>query len=175
MGNVFEPPGLSEFVHKRKDGSAVLSSLIVMLNPSKYGLERWSYVLQRISGVVVSFYFIAHVLETGNFFGGITVWGPISYETAKQSYEAVKAFLKDPLFDAGLAVIGLLVAFHSFNGIRLILAHFGLALKRPSRPEPPYWPSSFSNLQRALFWLSIGLAVFALVYTLDSLMGVFRS
>ncbi|MEM4151643.1 MAG: hypothetical protein QW663_02930, partial [Nitrososphaerota archaeon] len=58
-----------------------------MLIAGKYGLERWSYVLQRISGVVVALYFIAHVLETGNFIGGITVWSVPDYSFAEKAYE----------------------------------------------------------------------------------------
>ncbi|MDT7878057.1 MAG: hypothetical protein RQ862_05825 [Candidatus Caldarchaeales archaeon] len=161
-------------MHNERTRASVIQSLKVMLYPAKYGLERWSYVLQRISGVVISLYFIAHVVETGNFVGGPTVWGPVSYETAKRSYEAAEALLKNPVFDIGLGIIGFLVAFHTFNGIRLILAHFGVTLGKPSRPEPPYLPASFSNKQRAIFWLSVAIGVFAILYTLDSLMGVFR-
>ncbi|MEM0482747.1 MAG: hypothetical protein QXM16_07690 [Nitrososphaerota archaeon] len=145
-----------------------------MLIPGKYGLERWSYVLQRVSGVVISLYFIAHVLETGNFVGGITVWSVPEYNFAERAYEDTVKLLKNPLFDIGLAVIGFLVTLHTINGIRLILAHFGFSLNRPRRPEPFAPPPSFSSRQRALFWLSISLAVFALLYALDALMRVFR-
>jgi succinate dehydrogenase / fumarate reductase cytochrome b subunit len=145
-----------------------------MLIPGRYGLERWSYVLQRVSGVVVSLYFIAHVLETGNFIGGITVWSVPEYSFAERAYEETVKLLKNPIFDVGLAVIGFLVGFHTINGIRLILAHFGFSLGRPKRPEPFTPPPSFSSKQRALFWLSISLAVFALLYTLDALTRVFR-
>ncbi len=155
--------------------STVLQSLKTMLIAGKYGLERWSYVLQRISGVVVALYFIAHVLETGNFIGGITVWSVPDYSFAEKAYEETVKLLKNPLFDVGLAVVGFLVTFHTINGIRLILAHFGFFLGKPRRPEPFEPPVSFSTRQRALFWLSISLAVFALLYALDSLMRVFRT
>lgn len=155
--------------------ASVLESLKIMLIPAKYGLMRWSYTLQRISGVAVSLYFVMHVLETGNFIGGITVWSIPDYEEAAAAFQKSVAFLQNPIFDVGLAIIGFLVAFHSFNGVRLLLTHFGLLMRGPGRPEPFSPPGSFSNLQKALFWVSLSLAVFALLYTLDSLLGVFRS
>jgi len=154
--------------------STALQNLKTMLIPGKYGLERWSYTLQRVSGVVVSLYFIAHVLETGSFVGGVTVWAIPDYDFAERAYREAVSFLKNPIFDAGLAVIGLLVVFHTINGVRLVLAHFGLVLGSPRRREILETPASFSNRQRALFWLSISLAIFAMLYTLDALMGVFR-
>lgn len=145
-----------------------------MLLPHRYTIERWSYTLQRVSGVAVSFYFILHILETGYIVGGPGVWGVPPYEFAKESWEATLAQLSNPIFDTGLSIIGFLVALHSINGIRLTLAHFGLGLGRPGRPTFPHQPQSFSNLQRAVFWVSIAFAVFALIYSLDALLGVFR-
>lgn len=154
--------------------ATILQNVKTMLTPGKYGLERWSYVLQRVSGVVISLYFIAHVLETGNFVGGVTVWYVPDYSFAERAFNETKALLKDPIFDTGLAVVGFLVVFHTINGLRLILAHFGLIIGPPRKREPFEAPASFSNRQRTLFWLSISLAVFALLYTLDALMKVFR-
>ena len=144
-----------------------------MLVPIGYSVERWSYTLQRVTGVVVTLYFVLHVIETGNFIGGPTVWYVPPYEFAKAYYEEVKEFLHNPIFDVGLVVIGWMVAFHAINGIRLTLAHFGITLGRPSRVEPESPPKSFSTIQRAIFWISIALAVFAAVYSLNALMGVF--
>ncbi|MCS7146288.1 MAG: hypothetical protein RMJ28_01790 [Nitrososphaerota archaeon] len=159
---------------QREGRTKVLQSLRVMLVPGRYGLERWSFVLQRISGVAVSLYFIAHILETGNFVGGITVWTVPEYSFAEAAHQKSVELLKNPVFDVGLAVIGFLVALHTFNGLRLILTHFGFLVGKPGRPEPFEQPASLNARQRALFWLSISLAVFALLYTLDALMGVFR-
>jgi len=144
-----------------------------MLVPVRYSVERWSYTLQRVTGVVVTLYFVLHVIETGNFIGGPTVWNVPPYDFAKSYYEHIKEFLHNPIFDVGLVVIGWMVAFHAINGLRLTLAHLGITLGRPSRVEPEAPPRSFSTLQRAVFWLSIALAVFAVVYSLNALMGVF--
>ena len=152
----------------------VVTALKTWLIPSRYSIERWSYTLQRLSGVVVTLYFILHIVETGNVIGGPGVWTirPDAYEYASRVWRETIEFLSNPLFDAGLAVIGFMVAFHTINGIRLFLAHFGYSLGKPSRPEPHEKPKSMSNTQRVIFWISIAFAVFALVYTIDAFFGV---
>jgi len=152
--------------------SSTVTVLKTMLFPSRYSLERWSYTLQRITGVVVTLYFVLHVIETGNFVGGPSVWYVPPYDYARAYYEEIREFLHNPVFDVGLVIIGWMVAFHAVNGLRLTLAHFGVTLGRPSRVEPEAPPRSFSPLQRAIFWISIAIAVFAVVYSLNALMGV---
>lgn len=154
--------------------SRLAAALRTWLIPKRYSLERWSYTLQRISGVVITLYFIAHVAETGYIVGGPDVWSlrPDAYEYAERVWSETLEFLLNPLFDAGLAVIGFMVAFHTINGVRLFLTHFGWGLGRPSRPEPLHRPKSMSSFQRALFWISIAFAVFALLYTLNALFEV---
>ncbi len=159
----------------RRNGLAVLvEALRTWLIPYRYGLERWSYTLQRISGVVITLYFVAHIVETGYVVGGPSVWTirPDAQQYAERVWTETIKFLSNPLFDAGLAIIGFFVAFHTINGIRLFLAHFGWGLGRPTRPEPMHRPQSMSPIQRALFWASIAFAVFALVYTIDAFFGV---
>ncbi|MEN3047750.1 MAG: hypothetical protein ABDH63_03095 [Candidatus Caldarchaeales archaeon] len=146
--------------------------LKTMLVPVGYTVERWSYTLQRVTGVVVTLYFVLHVVETGNFIGGPSVWYVPSKDFAAAYYQHVKELLHNPLFDAGLIVIGWMLAFHTINGIRLTLAHFGVTLGRPARVDPESPPRSFSSLQRAIFWASIALATFAAVYSVDALFGV---
>lgn len=60
-----------------------------MLVPVRYSVERWSYTLQRVTGVVVTLYFVMHVISTGNFIGGPTVWYVPPYDFAKAYYEHV--------------------------------------------------------------------------------------
>jgi succinate dehydrogenase / fumarate reductase cytochrome b subunit len=159
----------------RKPTRAVLAKAVrTWLNPVRYGLERWSYTLQRVSGVIVAFYFIAHIIETGYVVGGPSVWAvrPDAYEYAKSVWTQTVDYLSNPLFDAGLTVIGIMVAFHAVNGVRLFLAHFGWGLGRPSRPEPLTRPKAFSGLERALFWVAVLLSAFAMIYALHAFFGV---
>lgn len=153
---------------------SLLLALKTWLIPFRYGLERWSYTLQRITGVVVTLYFVAHVAETGFVVGGPSVWSvrPDSLQYAEQVWTNTIEFLANPLFDAGLVIIGGMVAFHTINGIRLFLTHMGWSLGKPGRPEFPYRPASMTLLQRILFWVSIAFAVFAILYTIDAFFGV---
>jgi succinate dehydrogenase / fumarate reductase cytochrome b subunit len=44
------------------------------LNPRRYGWERVSYWLQRLTGVGLLAYFIAHIYETSQIAGGPALW-----------------------------------------------------------------------------------------------------
>jgi succinate dehydrogenase / fumarate reductase cytochrome b subunit len=44
------------------------------LNPTRYGWERVSYWLQRLTGVYLLIYFIGHVIETSSITGGVDAW-----------------------------------------------------------------------------------------------------
>ncbi len=142
-------------------------ALKTWLIPVRYGLERWSYTLQRVSGVAIILFFVMHIAETGNVVGGPTVWAIPPYEYARQVWNETKEFLANPIFDIGLVLLAFMIFFHTFNGIRLTLAHFGVLLEKPKRPEYPYHPGSMSKAQRVLFWLSIVLATAAIIYSLD--------
>jgi succinate dehydrogenase / fumarate reductase cytochrome b subunit len=146
--------------------------LVGWFNPVKYNLERWAYALQRISGIAVTAYFLAHIVETGNVVGGLDVWSVPSTDFARDMWTATFRFLDNPFFDTGLVVIGFMLAYHTINGIRLTLAEFGFLQGRPGRPDFPYEPKSFSKAQRALFWLSVLFAVATAIYALNVFFGV---
>jgi len=139
--------------------------------PFKYNLERWAYALQRISGIAVTGYFLAHIVETGNVVGGLHVWNVPSTDYAGDVWTATFKFLDNPLFDAGLVVIGFMLVYHTINGIRLTLTEFGFLQGKPGRPDFPYEPKSFTKAQRFLFWLSILLAAATAVYAVDVFFG----
>lgn len=127
--------------------------------------------MQRVSGVVVSFYFLAHMIETGNVVGGLSIWSPPTYDLAKNSWNSTLEFLKNPLFDAGLVVIGFMLTFHTFNGLRLFVSEFGYGIGKPQRPDYPYKPKSLNKMQDAIVWVSAVLASVAAVYALNVLFG----
>ena len=147
-------------------------ALFGWLYPVNYNLERWAYALQRLSGVAVTAYFLAHIVETGNVVGGIGVWGAPSSDFAAAVWTATFHFLENPLFDTGLIVIGFMLAYHTVNGVRLTLAEFGFLQGKPSRPDFPYEPKSFSKAQRAVFWLSVLFAVATAIYALNVFFGM---
>ncbi len=139
--------------------------------PVRYNLERWAYALQRISGIAVTAYFLAHIVETGNVVGGLDVWSVPSADLARDVWAATFRFLDNPLFDMGLVVIGFMLVYHTINGIRLTLTEFGFLQGKPARPDFPYEPKSFTKAQRALFWLSVLFAAATAVYTLNVFFG----
>jgi len=152
--------------------SELRKALLGWFYPLKYNLEKWAYALQRISGIAVTAYFLAHIVETGNAVGGIGVWAVPPWGSARDVWTATVHFLDNPLFDTGLVVIGFMLAYHTINGIRLTLTEFGLLQGRPTRPDFPYEPKSFTKAQRALFWLSVLFAAATAVYALNVFFGV---
>jgi len=153
-------------------GSELKKAITGWFFPLGYNLERWAYALQRISGIVVTAYFLAHIVETGNVVGGLSVWSSPSTGFARDVWTATFRFLDNPFFDIGLVVVGSLLAYHTINGIRLTFTEFGLLQGKPSRPDFPYKPKSFTNSQRALFWLSIIFAAATAVYAMNVFFGI---
>ncbi|MGA2785299.1 MAG: hypothetical protein ABSF09_11435, partial [Candidatus Bathyarchaeia archaeon] len=64
--------------------------------PYRFNLEKWAYTLQRISGIAVTGYFLAHIVETGNVVGGLAVWAPTSTSMASDVWAATFQFLDNP-------------------------------------------------------------------------------
>ncbi|MGJ7440214.1 succinate dehydrogenase, cytochrome b556 subunit [Aquipuribacter sp. MA13-6] len=72
----------------------------------------WSWVLHRITGVVLFFFLLVHVLDTG------------LVRISPEAYDTVMATYQNPV--VGLAELGLVGAFlfHALNGLRVILVDF---------------------------------------------------
>ena len=72
----------------------------------------WSWVLHRITGVLIFFFLFAHVIDTA-----MVRVSPEVYNTAVETY-------KNPV--VGIMEMGLVAAvlFHVLNGVRLILVDF---------------------------------------------------
>ncbi len=81
----------------------------------------WSWVLHRISGVLIFFFLFVHVLDTA------------LVRVSPEAYDAVIATYKNPV--VGLLEVGLVgaVAFHALNGLRVILVDFWSAGPRYHR------------------------------------------
>lgn len=122
------------------------------LNPSRYGWERVSYWLQRLTGLGLLIYFIGHVYETSSLTGGINVWNSMLQLTQTL---AGHLFL---LFVIGAST------FHTVNGIRLIFTESGKGLGKPGRPDYPYPATSLNYKQKSGIWIAILLACIAMLY-----------
>jgi len=122
------------------------------LNPTRYGWERVSYWLQRLTGLFLLVYFIGHVYETSSLTNGIDAWNSMLELTQTIGGHV---FL--------ILVIGT-STFHTINGIRLIFTESGKGLGKPGRPDYPYNPSSLNYTQKSGIWVALLLAFIAMLY-----------
>ena len=73
---------------------------------------QWSWVLHRVTGVVIILFLFAHVLDTA-----LVGWGPDAYNRVVNVY-------KNPI--VGVMELGLVAAvlFHALNGLRIMAIDF---------------------------------------------------
>ena len=108
---------------------------------------QWSWVAHRITGVVIFFFLLVHVLDTS-----LVRVSPEAYDVVIESY-------KNPIM--GLGELGLVAAivFHAFNGLRVVLVDFW-------KKGPRY--------HRQMLWAVIGLwAVTMIAFSIRHLSVVF--
>jgi len=110
--------------------------IIGWLGGGRWGVERYLYIIHRITGVGMLLFFMMHIFESS-----LRVFGPATWNAAMES-------LKHPLFKVGEIVVFCGFAFHALNGLRLILIELGLAVGRAEEPIYPY--RSSLNSQRPL-------------------------
>ncbi|MBH0084001.1 succinate dehydrogenase, cytochrome b556 subunit [Salinibacterium sp. SWN167] len=92
----------------------------------------WSWVLHRITGVAIYFFLLVHILDTA------------LVRVSPEAYNAVIDTYKTPLMGLGEIALVAAIAFHAFNGLRIILIDF--------------WAFGAKH-QRTMFWVVIGLWV----------------
>ena len=111
----------------------------------KWGFERYMYILHRLTGLGILFYFLMHIVVTSLRAYGIYLW-------------AEGNFFHQPIFRMGEFLVFSAFAFHAFNGLRLGAVELGFAVGKPIEPVFPYQTSL--SKQRPLF---IVMMVFAAV------------
>lgn len=129
------------------------------LNPGRYGWERVSYWLQRLTGVGLLAYFVGHVYETSSLTQGPDAWA------------AMLELTQTPMGHLILLLVIGMSTFHSANGIRLIFTHGGRGLGKPGRPDYPYDAVSLNYRQKSGIWIALILAAFAMLYGASVLFG----
>jgi len=128
------------------------SGLISSLNPFGYNVERWSYALHRVTGVVLIGYLMAHIFETFELSVGTmgTAW--TNTMNALHSLGSLEL--------VGLWIVAGSALYHGANGIRLILNEmFGKLMGRPILPVYPYSPTSLGRNQRIAVWTITGVVL----------------
>ena len=110
----------------------------------RWGVERYLYILHRVTGLGILLFFMLHIFESS-----VRILGPASWEAAMTT-------LKHPAFKFGEFLVFLGFAFHALNGIRLILLEWGFAVGKAEEPVYPY--RSSLNKQRPLMVIVVVLA-----------------
>ncbi len=130
-----------------------------MANPTRYGIERVAYWLQRLSGLGLLAYLIGHIYETSSIVNGKVAWDQMLELTQTTQGHLILTL-----------VIGMCV-FHTANGIRVMLSQGGIGVGKPGQPEYPYKAASLNYKQRLCIWVSIALAALAMMYGMAVLFG----
>jgi succinate dehydrogenase / fumarate reductase, cytochrome b subunit len=92
----------------------------------------WSWVLHRITGVAIFFFLLVHILDS------------VVLNISPAAYDGVIGTYKSPIMGLGETALVAAIAFHAFNGIRIIIIDF--------------W-SKGAKYQRLMFWIVIVLWV----------------
>nr|WP_255562369.1 succinate dehydrogenase, cytochrome b556 subunit [Agreia sp. COWG] len=92
----------------------------------------WSWVLHRITGIAIFFFLLVHILDTA------------LVRVAPEAYNAVMSTYKNPIMGLGETALVGAIAFHAYNGIRIILIDF--------------WTKG-PKYQKVMFYVVIGLWV----------------
>jgi succinate dehydrogenase / fumarate reductase cytochrome b subunit len=124
-----------------------------------YKLERYLYLLHRITGLGLLLFGVFHLTATTIFrVQGKVVW------------DATVAFLNNPALAAGEFLVLIAFAFHALNGLRLILQELGFTL---GKTTPPIYPFS-DAIRRKRLWTLVMLAlvmVLVAAFFIDATMG----
>jgi succinate dehydrogenase / fumarate reductase cytochrome b subunit len=154
-------------VNVKPDGRALnRRGVLGWLNPYHYNLERWAYVFQRLTGVLILLYVIGHLGDTSLFVGGPLGTGP-----SQSSWVFDLSVTENFIGHTILALTAMIVVFHGVNGVRLVLAEYGLIFQKPSRIEYPYKPKGLRPLQQHMIWAAIVLAIVAALWSGSILFG----
>jgi succinate dehydrogenase / fumarate reductase cytochrome b subunit len=120
----------------------------------RYVVERYAYIIHRISGIGILVYFILHIFVTGSRVGGPEKW------------HSTMSFFETPLFKFGEYLVFAAFAFHALNGLRLFFSELGFLIGKPARPVFPY-KTSIHHQRPWLIVLMILAALFIVVGGLD--------
>lgn len=113
------------------------------LGGGRWGVERYAYILHRLTGLGILLYFLMHIVVTSLRAAGIYLW-------------VENGFLDRPIFKFGEFLVFAAFAYHAFNGVRLVLVELGLAVGKPIEPVYPYRTSL--GVQRPLLIAMMVLA-----------------
>ncbi len=114
----------------------------------KYKLERYLYILHRVTGLGILFFMLVHFTMTTVFrVQGEAVWtGTIG-------------LLENPWFKVGEYLVAVAFVYHALNGLRLIIQELGFGLGKPRPPVFPYGDS----IRRKRPWTYVLIVIIVLL------------
>ena len=125
----------------------------------KYKIERYLYLLHRVTGLGLILFVIFHLTATTVFrMQGQDIW------------EATMAIVHNPWFKIGEYLVVVAFIYHALNGLRLILQELGFAL---GRPTPPIYPFK-DSLRKKRLWavlIMVVIVLLAVVFLFDFVVG----
>ncbi len=125
----------------------------------RHKLERYLYLLHRITGLGMILFVMVHLCMTTIFrIQGQDVW------------EATMRILHNPYFKIGEYLVIVAFTYHALNGLRLIIQELGFALGRPVPPIYPYKDSLRKKRPVTIIFVAV-IVVLALVFLFDFLAG----
>jgi len=116
------------------------------LGGGRWGVERYAYILHRLTGLGILLYFLMHVVVTS-----LRAWGTYLWVEG--------GIFHQPMFKFGEFLVFAAFAYHAANGVRLVLVELGFAVGKPIEPVYPYKTSL--GVQRPLL---IAMMILAAVF-----------
>ena len=124
-----------------------------------YKLERYLYILHRVTGLGILLFLLLHLIMTTVFrIQGQDIW------------EATMKILHNPWFKIGEYLVVVAFVYHGLNGLRLIIQELGFALGRPTPPIYPYRDSLRKKRPWTMAIIAI-IVMLALVFFYDFIAG----
>ncbi|OGN91736.1 MAG: hypothetical protein A2Z70_04200 [Chloroflexi bacterium RBG_13_48_17] len=124
-----------------------------------YKLERYLYILHRVTGLGILLFLLIHLIVTTFFrIQGQAVW------------ESAMRVLNNPLLKTGEYLVAVAFVYHALNGLRLILQELGFIM---GKPVPPIYPYS-DSLRRKRRWTMAVMGIIiilCLVFFYDFIVG----
>jgi succinate dehydrogenase / fumarate reductase cytochrome b subunit len=125
----------------------------------KYQLERYLYILHRVTGVGLLLFILFHFTATTVFrTQGQGIW------------EATMSILENPWLKFGEYLVAVAFVYHALNGLRLFLQELGFALGKPIPPIYPYKDSIRKKRPLTIVFVVI-IVILALVTFYDFIAG----
>jgi succinate dehydrogenase / fumarate reductase cytochrome b subunit len=124
-----------------------------------YKLERYLYILHRVTGLGILLFLLVHLIVTTFFrIQGQEVW------------EKAMTVLNNPLFKTGEFLVVVAFVYHALNGLRLILQELGFMM---AKPIPPIYPYSDSLRKKRRWTMAIIgiIIILCLVFFYDFIVG----